>query len=208
MEMENLVKKLWNLLKMYESIINEIINLPIIIGIFFTVALFIISPLIMLPIMSIAFFSGLNYGIAGGLIISIIGYFLSTIFYYYIGYFSHNISFLKRKIVRYKIRYKHLYTDTGIFSISIAALFVPFIILVPLLGLIKKRKRITVIGLLLGSFPSIFLSVVSGSMAQQFSTTQNKIYILYAFLFILAIYFSTKILKKIINQNQKDKYEK
>ncbi len=192
---------------MFESIINEINNIPTIIGIFVTIVLFVVSPLIMMPIMSIAFLSGLYYGIAGGLLVALVGYFIATIFYYYLGYFSHNFKFLKRKIVHYKLRYKHIYTDTGIFSIAIAALFIPFIILVPLLGLIKKRKRVTVVGLLLGSFPSIVLSVVSGSMAQQFSVTQNKIYILYAFLFILAIYIISKIFKRLIIQNSKDKYE-
>jgi uncharacterized membrane protein YdjX (TVP38/TMEM64 family) len=186
---------------MIETIINEINNLPVFIHVLILILLFVVSPLIMFPIMSIAFLSGLSYGMVNGLLIAILGYFIATIFYYYLGYYSHNIKFIKKKIIAYKLRYRKLYTDTGLFTIAFAALFIPFIILVPLLGLIKKRKRTVVSGLLIGSFPSIFLSVASGSMAQQFSITQNKIYILYAFIFILILYIATKILNKKIKNN-------
>ena len=183
---------------MFDFIIAEVAELPTIVHVLVIIVLFIFAPLLFIPIMSIALLSGLSYGIVNGLLLALLGYFFSTIFYYYLGQYIHNIKYFKKRIVLYKLRYKELYIDSGVFAIAFLALFVPFIILVPLLGAIKKRKRLVVSGLIIGSFPSIFLSVLSGSMAQQFSATQDKIYILYAFLFILALYIISKIINKKI----------
>lgn len=180
---------------MFDFIIAEVAELPTIVHVLVIIVLFIFAPLLFIPIMSIALLSGLSYGIVNGLLLALLGYFFSTIFYYYLGQYIHNIKYFKKRIVLYKLRYKELYIDSGVFAIAFLALFVPFIIL---LGAIKKRKRLVVSGLIIGSFPSIFLSVMTGSMAQQFSVTQDKIYILYTFLFILTLYIISKIINKKI----------
>jgi uncharacterized membrane protein YdjX (TVP38/TMEM64 family) len=193
---------------MIDSLIAILEHLNIIAQLLLVLLLFIVSPFIMIPIMGASYIAGYFFGSTGGLLVSVIGYFFASLIYYYLGFYFHNLKFIKRRVVRLKIKYKRIFIDTNIFSIAFTTLFVPFIMLVPFLGLIKKRKRVVIGGLLIGSFPSILLSVLSGVYTKEFMYTRDYKYLIYSFMFIIGVFIFTMLFKKYFKYKEVTNEEK
>ncbi|WP_455756636.1 hypothetical protein [Sulfurimonas sp.] len=168
--------------------------------------LYIIGPAIMIPILFISYLSGFLFGSAVGLFVAMGGYIFTSLFYYYIGKYIHRIPLVKKRVVLLKKRYKFFFIDTNIFAISFLALVVPFIILAPFLGLIKKRKRIVIGGLFIGALPSLFFTVQAGGLSREFIETKDSTMIMYSIVYLVVLYVINKfIIDKFSKRMSNDK---
>lgn len=157
----------------------------------------------LIPIMFTSFLSGFLFGNLNGFIFSILGYLLASLFYYYLGRYFHNIDFVKRKIVLIKTRYRKLFNDINIITVSFLAITIPFMLLAPFLGVLKKRKRVVILGLVLGALPAIFFSVNAGSSGMEFIKTRDSTLLMYSIGYLILMYMINKFLIK----KYKRKYE-
>ncbi|GEM_PF-2682031 len=187
---------------MLELILNSyqyITELSLFIKIIIILLFSIISPIMVIPIMATMYLSGLILGVYTGLITATIGYILSIFIYYYIGRSFNNISFIKRFIDLKLEKYKNKLAKMDFIHIILFSLFVPFLLISIGLGVLHKR-RINILAVYLGAFPSIVAFVLAGNYGKNFFEAQDNDFIYYSIglvvLYVTAQKIFTLYLKK------------
>ena len=188
-----------------DYLIKFLVNLQTVYQVIIITLLYLVGPILLIPIMGVSYLAGFFFGFNFGVVFSILGYTVSTYIYYKFGNIIHNIDFIKRKIVYSKKKYKALYVDINFFGIVFLSLSIPFLPLIIMLGALKKRKRIVISGIVVGALPMTLISVYLGSVGKSFLETKDtKLVVLIVFGFIV-IYLVNKIISKYLKKRDYEK---
>lgn len=166
--------------------------------------MFFIGPALLIPIIGLVYMAGFLYGGWYGFLFASIFYPLSSLFYYFIGNKFRELRIIRKGIVLIKRKRLKNVDLNRLTSVVLLSLFVPFILLAPLLGAFAVKKRMALFGLYLGAFPSIFISIQAGIYGRSFIETRDWTNFVYSFAFVFAIIIIDRIYKKLIRRN----YEK
>jgi len=164
---------------------ENLINLNIYYKVVIVIAIFVISPIFMIPIMGAVYLSGLFFGLYYGFLLSTLGYVLSLLCYYFFGDALLKIEFLRSRVSKYEEKLSKLLAHKMSFVyVILLSLLLPFIVLVPALGALAYKKRKMIFAIYIGALPAIFLSLMAGVSGKSFVETQNSM-MLYIAIFLL-----------------------
>lgn len=130
--------------------------------------------------MGVAYLCGIFFGMLYGFAVASLGYAISLVAYYYFGRWFSDWPKMQRKLTAVHGFFSKTAQQVGFFHLMLLSLIIPFLLLVPALGVLGYRKRKMLLAVYLGALPSLVLSVKAGSLGKSFLETQDPTFLAYS----------------------------
>jgi len=189
------------MLDLFQSVVSQILVLPLFAQLAMLLVLFLAGPLLLIPILAVAYATGLLLGFPVGLVVTYIGYMLATVFYYELGASLCRFRSIERVLRRVQDKYLLYFENSGIFGIAVLAVIFPLLLLVPLLGLFRMNRLNVMLGLLIGASPSLILAVQAGGLSHSFWETYDISKLVWSTISLIVAFILNKVLRVLAERS-------